>query len=117
MDDTYLKLGPRGMRPALLLPFHLVWFGRLSCEQGKIATRKGLISSKTPLNQQQLPKITYLTKHGKKMLRNLGTIENISTYRVYAYLIEAQGFVTEEPGYIYWKPPLSEKWDARNSDL
>lgn len=115
MSDLKISLTRQATRPGLLLPFHLIWFGRLSKVQGKIALQKGLIVPSSPNKPACSGHAMHLTSRALRALGDIFDPQEPDTPRYFAYLLREAGLITEDPFYIYANTPLDEAW-GRNKN-
>lgn len=111
MTDPIVFLTRQKTRPSVLLPFHLVWFGRLSKRQGASALRRRLIAVHGSSNPANPGRTVQLTKRGRRNVEVFLNMEDANALRVFAYLLEKFGHVTDERAYLYYKRPLKETWE------
>ena len=117
MYDQGIFLTKRSTRASVLLPFHLVWYGRLSKKQGVVALGKRLIVPSTPKKSSISGRTVRLTNRGRRGLEDFLTSEGSNVPRVFAHLLKEWGHVTEEPFYVYADTPLIETWDAEKTKI
>ncbi len=117
MSDQTIYLSRQSTRPSVLLPFHLMWYGRLSKKQGAIALQRGLIVAR-PSRDSALPdRIVHLTRRGRSGLKFILRSKEPNLPRVYAHLLEEWGHVTEERFYAYADTPMVEYWERNKNEL
>jgi hypothetical protein len=110
MTELKMTLTRQNTRPSVLLPFHLVWFGRLSKRQGSIAFQKRLIVKNTQKGSALSGQQVCLSKRGLRQLDPILISKKTDAPSLFAYLLERDGHVTSEPFYIYADTPLALYW-------
>lgn len=116
MCDRTMFLTRQGARPAVLLPFHLAWFGGLSKRQGEIALRKGLIVP-GPLNRSAPSgQRVRLSSRGRRGLEEILISDEPALPIVFAQLLKEWGLVTEDHFYLSEKTPLLEIWKRKKHE-
>jgi hypothetical protein len=109
--NSTIFLTRKSLRPSVVLPFHLVWFGRLSKKQGTIALEKGLIVAlRSSSKSERSGRTVQMTKRGRRGIEDILGSEESNIPRVFAHLLSKSGHVTEDPFYIYANAPLLESW-------
>ncbi|MFG6592632.1 hypothetical protein [Sulfitobacter sp. 1A12157] len=116
MTEPIILLTRQNARSSLVLPFHLVWFGRLSKRQGAIALRKRLIVLQNVSGLATPVRTAQLTRRGRREVEVLLNMESADAPRVFAYLLEKFGHVTEERAYVYNKAPMADTWKASREE-
>jgi hypothetical protein len=110
MTELDLILTRQSTRPSVLLPFHLVWFGRLSKRQGSIAIQRRLIVKNSEKGSTLSGQTVRLTKRGQRQLEPILISKKTDAPSLFAYLLQRDGHVTDEPFYIYADTPLALSW-------
>lgn len=116
MYDQAIFLTRQSTRPSVLLPFHLMWFGRLSKKQGAIALRRKLIVPSTSKKSAINGRTVRLTNRGRRGLESILVSEESKVPRVFAHLLKEWGHVTEEPFYVYADTPLLESFGRKRNE-
>jgi hypothetical protein len=116
VTEPIISLTRQNARSSLVLPFHLIWFGRLSKRQGAIALRKRLIVLQGVSGLATPVRTAQLTRRGRREVAVLLNLEPADTPRVFAHLLEKFGYVTDERAYVYNKAPLAETWKTTSGE-
>jgi len=103
-----ILLTRKSTRPSVILPFHLMWFGRLSKRQGLMALQKGLIISTLESVSMQSERMVRLTKRGRRGLDPFLISANSDAPFLFAALLQEKGYVSDDPFFVYEKLPLAQ---------
>jgi hypothetical protein len=95
-------LNGEGMKPDLVLPFLLAWYGWLSKEQGTLAKKQNLIIVKKSDSAEDFGGFAHLLNRGKHQLKSrLSGVLNPKDGYAYASYLRAYGYLKMDRYYLY----------------